>query len=404
MHTFSVVVVVVIVTGNMIGCPGYLGVTVNDRFEEEELFHYDVLVPCSTGFNLSFVISISGTSANDKFFDVVLDDTQHKYRIFLMYYWSQNSTQVAASVTDLKNNDICLYFVSVMFFIVMFVIVTAIVTHILLRILRSYQNMSSVPYASRKRSLSSLKSRNRTRQRLRVKSFFLTGSESNRSTNLCIVVYCLLKVVYSIFVTFLMALMLTMTFLRQPIHRVSELNEINVRCRNASNEIYQMSQNHLRTAYHQETERSQTRSNACNSYVQSMFESFFQRIHNSTLTDIGSSIRNMIRDDFKRRLDAFHERLAKRWDQQRQKIHKTLEPHLKRYKTFLKRFYNSNWLLFPRSLFNVSQSQGDEYHLFHGDFEETDVPASKEKLMFQNFFIDSNADRVITWPVEFLQG
>lgn len=387
----------------MIGCPGYLGVTVNDRIEEEELFRYDVLVPCSTGFNLSFVFSIPGTKATDKFFDVVLDDAQNKYCIFLMYYSNHNLTQVTASVVDRKNHDIWLYFVFVMFFVVIFLIITGFVTHIFLRILRSHQTVSSATYASRERSLSSDKSRNRSRQGLRKKSFFLTGSESNKTCNLCLVVYCLLKVAYSIFLTFLMALMLTMTCLRLPIQRISELNEISVRYRNASSEMYQTSHIHLRTTLKQQTEQIQSRSNACNSYMQSMFEVFFQKIHNSTLTDIGSSIRDMIRDDFKRILDGYHGKLVKHWDLHRRSIQKTLEPHLKHYKNFVKRFYSNNWLLFPRSLFNVSQSQENDNHLFRSDFEENDAPASKEQFTFENFFIDDDVERVIKWQAEFLQ-
>lgn len=375
----------------------------NDRIEEEQLFDYDVLVPCSTGFNLSFVFSIPGTKASDKFFDVVLDDAQNKYCIFLMYYSDHNSTRVTASVTDLKNHDIWLYFVFVIFFVVIFLIVTGFVTHIFLRILRSHQIVSSASYANRKRSLSSDQSRNRSCKGLRTKSFFLAGSESNRSRNLCLVIYCLLKVAYSIFLTFLMALMLTMACLRQPIQHIGELNEISVRYRNASSEMYQTSHIHLRTNLKHQIEQFQFRSNACNSYMQSMLEVFFQKIHNSTLTDIGSSVRNMIRDDFKRTLDGYHGKLVKHWDLHRRSIQKTLEPHLKRYKNFVKRFYSNNWLLFPRSLFNVSQSQGNENQFFHSDFEENDAPASKEQFTFENFFIDDDVERVLKWQAEFLQ-
>jgi len=68
--------------GWMTDCLGYLGVTINDRMELEELFHYDVLVTCPPQFNLTFSLP-NWSSRPDRTFDVILDDAHTSYRVFL---------------------------------------------------------------------------------------------------------------------------------------------------------------------------------------------------------------------------------------------------------------------------------------------------------------------------------
>ena len=68
--------------GWMTGCLGYLGVTINDRMELEELFHYDIIVTCPPYFNITFSLP-NWSSRPDRTFDVIFDDAHTSYRVFI---------------------------------------------------------------------------------------------------------------------------------------------------------------------------------------------------------------------------------------------------------------------------------------------------------------------------------
>ena len=79
----------------MSGCPAYLSVIINDRSAGEQLFHYDVMTPCPSRFNLTFTAPASPTyrlspttSAQVQTFEVALDDTRRVHRLLLTYFRS----------------------------------------------------------------------------------------------------------------------------------------------------------------------------------------------------------------------------------------------------------------------------------------------------------------------------
>ena len=71
-----------VAAGWLTSCVGYLGVTVNDRSELEELFHVDLLVTCPPHFNVTFTLP-NWRWRPDRTFDVLIDDAHSSYRVFL---------------------------------------------------------------------------------------------------------------------------------------------------------------------------------------------------------------------------------------------------------------------------------------------------------------------------------
>jgi len=81
----------------MSDCPAYLSIIVNDRTAAEQLFHYDVMMPCPSRFNLTFTIPRTSSSHSSQrprrstrvqTFEVVLDDAKRVYRMLLTYFRS----------------------------------------------------------------------------------------------------------------------------------------------------------------------------------------------------------------------------------------------------------------------------------------------------------------------------
>jgi len=80
----------------MSDCPGYLSIIINDRSAAEQLFHYDVMMPCPPRFNLTFTAPRTANprpsqghrqATQVQSFEVVLDDAKHVHRLFLTYFW-----------------------------------------------------------------------------------------------------------------------------------------------------------------------------------------------------------------------------------------------------------------------------------------------------------------------------
>ena len=66
----------------MTTCPAYLGVTINDLMEFEEVGKLDILVSCPPSFSL-FVLLPNWSHRSEKTFEVIIDDAHREYRVHL---------------------------------------------------------------------------------------------------------------------------------------------------------------------------------------------------------------------------------------------------------------------------------------------------------------------------------
>lgn len=77
------------ILGKMSGCPAYLGLTINDRLEMEQLFHYDLLIVCPPEFNLTFKVPNWGQQTH-KTFDITFQDPSKTYAVFSTHLGSEH--------------------------------------------------------------------------------------------------------------------------------------------------------------------------------------------------------------------------------------------------------------------------------------------------------------------------
>ena len=68
----------------MSDCPSYLGVSVMDRLEDEELFRYDFLIFCPSSFNATVKIPNKGLR-HLRSFEVRLADARKTTNVFLTH-------------------------------------------------------------------------------------------------------------------------------------------------------------------------------------------------------------------------------------------------------------------------------------------------------------------------------
>lgn len=83
----------------MSGCPAYLGVTINDRLEAEQLFRYDILIVCPAEFNLTFKVPNWGQQSH-KTYDVTFRDPSKTYSVFVTYFSGDRHLPVSVLSED----------------------------------------------------------------------------------------------------------------------------------------------------------------------------------------------------------------------------------------------------------------------------------------------------------------
>ena len=89
----------------MTSCVGYLGITINDRMELQELFRYDILVTCPPHFNVTFSLPI-WSSRPDRTFDVILDDAHSSYRVFVTTITFHGDEDAVTCAADTHSDDV----------------------------------------------------------------------------------------------------------------------------------------------------------------------------------------------------------------------------------------------------------------------------------------------------------
>ena len=88
----------------MSACPSYLGVTINDRVQSEELIKYDLLVFCPSQFDVTFWLPNWGQRSS-KTFDVQLQDSQRTHVVFLTHLLLDTVTHQSSSTTKTPSDD-----------------------------------------------------------------------------------------------------------------------------------------------------------------------------------------------------------------------------------------------------------------------------------------------------------
>lgn len=71
-------------SGFLTGCPGYLGITIEDLVTETEIVKYDILISCPQQFGTVFTISNQDPSI-DRTVEVLIDDAKHISQFILSY-------------------------------------------------------------------------------------------------------------------------------------------------------------------------------------------------------------------------------------------------------------------------------------------------------------------------------
>lgn len=375
-------------SGYVSECPGYFAVIINDRTEEEELFRYDILVPCPPFFNVSFLFPVQG-GRRDKCFEVVFDDSKEEFRVTMRYFASEDHEYVSESKENWGPNTFWSFLVQVLCFAVVLATTIAFLVQMFLILSAIYANDSV--FSKRKKHMKAKDS---------LKHGYLRSVNALR---FCLGSYCIFKLIFSILVTFLTLYTLSLTCLHQAIERVSDFHKIDLTYANSSERLYLTAETYSSVGMQRLTELLHSRSFACSAYTGHVFETFFARLKNSSYTKEGRFMTNIIIDDMESVLHHHRNIVMKAWSDHRSAILKALRPHFKRHRKYIERVRTSNWFLFPRSLL-VDNSVEDGPSVVRNDIHENHVGAALEggAANFDRFFLHPKVEDFQRWEEDFL--
>jgi len=338
----------------MSDCPAYLSIIINDRTAAEQLFNYDVMMPCPAHFNLTFTVPRILNSHTSQTFEVVLDDAKRVYRLLLTYFRSHGAaendgsakTSVAAEayssdVIQVQTSDVTKVVTACVMIVVICLSVRLLCDVTVLR--REKPSVTAdpddvtQPYATG--SLSTVNSRQR--QHLVFVS-----------------VYVGFNVLYSLLVTFTAVSVIFLFCFRSEVDHVTTGGQrLGSLTRRAISDVEKMSERRLEVELQLAERRGRQAPVACTRYVDDMTDFVRQSVFNVTLrhyrqnsisvSGLMSAVINSTVADVERWVLKYVGELEKQIERRANPV----RLHQTRYR---RQVTNSVWLLYARSLFNRS--------------------------------------------------
>lgn len=351
----------------MSDCPGYLGIRINDREEMEELIRADLLIMCPTTFNVTFHIPNFGLFL-DKTFDIHFDDTKKTYHTFL----TQLNVGLNEEVRDPE--PVILMEASEVSYTVFVVI--AGVTLITVAILNKCYLYSEVMRAKRK--VFHTAKTNEQDFNMSIDSGPLAGdmynsqlsddpscgNQLNTGQLTFLVIYVLLRIIYSLLFTFTVFFAILMIFIRSDLARLSEVDNFVQGAKNESVYVSHDIDKHWRVELLRQAEKVTDMQGACSNYVKELFDSMAFQMNNITnnyynteLYGAKTSLSYLMHQRSKVLIDALRQDIENYTEHHRELLSQRIAPSINKYEHFIEIVFQNDWPSFAQKLFNSSDYQ-----------------------------------------------
>lgn len=346
--------------GLLSDCPGYVGITINDLMDEEELFNYDGLVFCPANFNLTFKVPNKGQRP-DRTFEINLRDSKKNHSFYLTHMlFEANLLQRPREQLGSQHQP-----PSPWAFVVIVVIATALLLIIcnMIYVYLEYTKVKAI---------------------LKKEENYYPRTEEINSTGICgtsnhltqkqyffIVAYVTFRIVYSLFFTFTVFLALVAMVMQSDVSRLSRLTkfqqEKNNESRHLAREIDVYGQDELL----RQAEQVTTMQGACSHYIEELFESMLFQVDNITLNQHHSlmyspqtSMSSLMQRWFHHKISRYEKEVKEYTKSYQNNFTHAIKPSLQGYTKYLNKVYKNEWFKFPQLLFNLSNFAKERPHVF----------------------------------------
>lgn len=384
-----------VIVGGMTGCPGYIGITINNRHNMEELFRYDVLVFCPQTFNISFKVPNWGQDP-DKTFDIRLDDAHTTYSIYLTHMvFEQDRLERSARVAG--RHDIQTDTWTTMVVIISVVLVVsgvALLTYVYLEFTKlkgEYCNQQDYADVNRGEPQSSQKQ--------------CFGTQNlNHNQVVFLILYGLIRLLYSLVFTFTVFSSVLLIFIRSDMSQINNVTVFQMSKHNASRARASDIGRHGQDELYRQSELVTSMQGACSNYIEELFTSMQNQMTNVTMAGRqqemygnDTSISYLMSERFSRYIQQFEDDIANFTESYQEGLKHHLDPKWTRYKKYMKRIYDNQFFQFSQMLFNQSHFSTQRPHAFQrSDFIGKEID-------FVAFMEVEEVEAVQLWTIQFWQ-
>ena len=392
----------------MSGCPGYVGIVINNRLESEELFRYDLLVLCPPEFNITFKVPNWGQQP-DKTFDVHLEDARHSYDIYLTqltFEHAQIDVEPEA-IQMLSQQEIpleifvgvgALLFASLVAFISVYVYSeTAKEKQLML----AHQDDTRSENNRANAHQNSVINTNQSPTLRRI-----ANQKASCGKHLCRI-YVIFRMVYSVAFTFTLFYIVLMIFITKDIEQVTQIETIQFEKRNLTASISQAVEQHSNLEMNRQRELATSMQSACSHYIGELFDSLTLQMDKILASEMqwsntyrfNASISSSMQERIRKRLKSFSSVLDSFKHSFRLQMTFEILPSMAKYRNYLEDIFRNGWLNFPQRLFNES-SYSDELAM---SAVKAGTNLTGTVVDFGNFIEIQEVEEIQLWMAQFWQ-
>ena len=380
----------------MTGCPAYLGVTINDRENMEELIKQDILVTCPAAFNLTFHIP-NFRQPHDKTFDIHLKDAKKVYQTFLTQLKLDEGSEMTGPEPVVLTEAEAVPFIS-------FLIIIAITLFTVAIFNKAYLYSEVVRQKNRGHFIAKQQHNAMDTSQTRVHSA-TCGRSLSTGQVIFLVLYIVLRVVYSLLFTFTVFFAVLMIFIRPDLENLSRVDDFVQQAKNKSVDMSQSNDRHWRVELLRQAEQVKDMQGACSNYVTELFDSMAFQMNNITsnyytseLYGSNASLSYLMHQRAKIKLQALSQNINKFTTAYKANVTSEITPAIHKFREYLHVVFSNNWLSFSQKMFNESA-------VWRG---ENDVYLPRETLLlwgldadFLRFLEVEEVEELRLWTLKF---
>ena len=378
----------------MSGCPGYVGIVINDRTELEEIFRYDTLIFCPTTFNMTFHIPNRGQRM-DRTFEVLFEDSEKSYSVYLthMLFSEPYSQETRKALSDKPTP-------TGRWSLIVIIITSCLAALLLMNLMYAYLQLTKARAHKQSASKQRYYHKSQT-QSNNVSDSLRQNKQLTECQYVFIVCYVVFRVVYSLLFSFTVFLAILVVVIESDTNTLHNIPNVHHLKTNTTNTYASSINEHAQAELLRQSELVSSMQDACSNYIQELFVNVQREIENASLRAQYSemyapdtSISRYVKDLVNQRFERYGNETTNYTEQIYANFTTAIEPVMHSYGTYLDKVFNNRWFQFPQDMMNNSDYPQSRATIFHESI------AHGLGFDFGAYLEVEEVDHIQLWPVQ----
>lgn len=379
----------------MSACPGYLGITINNRIDQEELFKYDALVSCPCEFNITFKIPNWGQK-QDKTFDLHLEDSRKSYDIYLSHLMLERKGHQLGRHSGQQKDDGRAYmtFMSIAVLLVVACVIVCVLAYLFLDVTRI-----KVVHTTHNGAAASLcNSPSKPEQPL-----CSSGTSLTQGQFAFVLTYVIYRLLYSILFTFSIVIAFFLILVHTDFLQLDNIPQFQLQNHNKTQEVFLKMNQYSSKELLRQGKLVTSMQGACSNYIEELLSTSNKEMANITKGNFReneyrgeASISFIAYDWLSRNVKHYRYKVDVFNNEYQALLNNSVRTRLRLFRQYLDRVYDQDYLVYPQKLSNKSYSISKQ--------ETTDVgvtpnglSAEDTAVTFAAYLQVAHTDQVLGW-------